>query len=185
MRLSSLLGGIVLGLILSSCTGAVGIDPSSAVQHTSATIRPHIPPTVVGFFPDPVLQGTVGGGWLLYSNGKVLSIPESLDATNPWLCNPATTACSYYGDLPSKGINVNDIVSMLPAPDGSGYYILGRNGSVYGFNVPYRGSIPAVDPGFQYPAVGMSLCGNDQGYYVIIDPTSASTKMYFVFGSGC
>lgn len=133
-------------------------------------------PRSAGFFADPALQDKGGGGWQLWSDGTVDAIPYGVTP--------------FFGDLPDMGVRVGNIVSMLADPSGTGYYLLGADGGVFSFCLPWHGSVPGLGPlpPPHYPAIGMSWCGPDvtpaetpSGYVVQVDSGWVSPGEYYPF----
>jgi hypothetical protein len=47
--------------------------------------------------------------------------------------------------LPALGVNVSNIVSIVPTPDGGGYWLIGSDGGVFAFgDATSLGSLPGV-----------------------------------------
>ena len=50
-----------------------------------------------------------------------------------------------YGDLPSLGVSVNNIASIVPVPGGAGYWLIGSDGGLFAFpNAPFENSLPGL-----------------------------------------
>src|SRR5579862_6979755 len=120
MRRTGLVTALGAGIALGTSLGGratLGQAPTASSAHSSPAPTPPAPVAKpVGYFQGPVGY-TTGGGWVVWSNGLVKAMG-----------GPAT-----YGDLPSRGIHVNDIVSMLPTYNGRGYYLVGADGGVFAF----------------------------------------------------
>jgi hypothetical protein len=53
-------------------------------------------------------------------------------------------AAPYRGSLPGDGVHVGDVVSVLGAAGGGGYWLVSSDGGVFAFGVPYLGSLPGL-----------------------------------------
>ena len=50
-----------------------------------------------------------------------------------------------HGSLPGLGVTVSNIVSIVPTPDGGGYWLIGSDGGVFAFgDATSQGSLPGV-----------------------------------------
>jgi hypothetical protein len=168
MALATFVARVLAAVALSLSVGA-GTVTSHARPHTSSPAA-----TVVGFYADPALYSNGGGGWELWSDGEVDTVPDTQCLANCQLvppCDPTQFPC-FYGDLPTIGVHVDDIVSMLANPTGTGYYLLGRDGGVFSFRLHYYGSMPALGESGLPPAIGMSWCGTyspPTGYAIVVN----------------
>jgi hypothetical protein len=73
-----------------------------------------------------------------------------------------------HGSLSSRGIHVNDIVA-IESPDAGGYWLVGANGTVYGFgDAHYRGSCLQANSGCKgiSDIVGIADAGSS-GYWLV------------------
>ncbi|HLG67473.1 MAG TPA: IPT/TIG domain-containing protein [Acidimicrobiales bacterium] len=69
------------------------------------------------------------GYWLVAANGKVYGFGGA----------------ASFGDLPSLGVNVADIVGMVPTSDGKGYLLVGADGGLFAFgDAVFLGSLPGL-----------------------------------------
>jgi glucose/arabinose dehydrogenase len=65
------------------------------------------------------------------------------------------------------GLPAQPVVGMAPDPDGDGYWVVARDGGVFAFRAPFRGSLPAIVPFDRLvaPVDGMVPYGN--GYLLV------------------
>ncbi len=69
----------------------------------------------------------------------------------PVLLTSATGGVFTYGDapyqasIPGLGLTVNNIVTLVPSPNGGGYLVVGGGGGTFAFpNEVYSGSLPGM-----------------------------------------
>ena len=75
-------------------------------------------------------------------------------------------AARYFGSLPSDGVRVGDIVSVVATPDGRGYWLVGADGGVYAFgDAGYYGSVPGAGVRVS-DVVGMAATPDGRGYWL-------------------
>ena len=55
---------------------------------------------------------------------------------------------------------------MAPAADGTGYWLVARDGGVFAFSVPFYGSVAAAKPANYAGAVQLRATRSGRGYYV-------------------
>ena len=73
----------------------------------------------------------------------------------------------YFGSLPSDGVHVGNIVSVVRTPDGAGYWLASASGGVYAFgDARYFGSLPGDGIHVQ-DIVGMAVTPNGGGYWLV------------------
>lgn len=145
-----LLVGIALGATLGGARVATAADRTAVAPHP------------VGFFSDPALPLHDQAGWTLWSDGTLTVFNEPLLGRG----------------LPDDGVHVNDIVSMLPTPDGGGYLMLGADGGIFAFgDAHYRGSLPAR--GIHERAMSLVWCGNAQGGYGVYPANNLLPIQFF------
>ena len=131
------------------------VSPQSAVNATgciTASLSGSSSPTVAQ------LVGTV------FATTKVPHTDDNKDASSP-ASRPAKTAGydmvgsdggvfvfpdrdqsgGFFGSLPGLGVNVNNIVGMVPTATDQGYFLVGSDGGVFAFgNAPFLGSLPGL-----------------------------------------
>jgi Putative Ig domain/Fibronectin type III domain len=70
-----------------------------------------------------------GGFWVVGNDGTVTPYGEAVS----------------YSDLPSLGVTVSNIVSLVPTYDGKGYWLIGADGGVFAFgDAGSAGSLPGL-----------------------------------------
>jgi hypothetical protein len=96
--------------------------------------------------------GTSGGAyWLAGSDGGVFALGGA----------------GYFGSLPAKGVHVDDVTAMAPAPNGRGYLLAGSDGGVYAFgDAPYAGSLPGLGVDV-HNVVGLAMTPDGAGYWLV------------------
>ena len=73
----------------------------------------------------------------------------------------------YYGSLPGLGINVDDIVGMVPTADNGGYWLVGSDGGVFAFgDAGYVGSVPGTGNHVN-DIVGIAPTSDGRGYWMV------------------
>ncbi|HSZ36916.1 MAG TPA: Ig-like domain-containing protein [Acidimicrobiales bacterium] len=103
------------------------------------------------------------GYWMVAADGGVFAFGDA----------------PYLGSLPSRGVNVSNIVAMVSDPSTDGYYLIGSDGSVWNFNAPQLGDLPFF--GFHVSdIVGAALTPSDNGMYLV----GADGKVYVLVGDG-
>jgi len=136
--------------------------PSTPTPPSSPTAPSTVPPGS----PSPASTTAEGGYDLVGSDGGV------------FVFNPLGVSGGFYGSLPGMGIDVNDIVGMVPTANDEGYYLVGSDGGVFAFgNAPFYGSLPGQDV-HVHDIVGIIPTSGDTGYYLV-----GSDGGIFAFGS--
>lgn len=104
------------------------------------------------------------------SSGPLAGVVGSLDGNG---CLAVTSAgevrvlgdIGYYGDLPSKGVTVDDIVGIAATPDRRGYWLVGRDGGIFAFgDARYHGSSSGTSA---HDIVGMLGTPDGDGYWLV------------------
>ena len=73
----------------------------------------------------------------------------------------------YFGSLPSDGVHVGNIVSVVRTPDGAGYWLASASGGIYAFgDARYLGSLPGDGIHVQ-DIVGMAATPDGGGYWLV------------------
>ncbi|MHB8317618.1 MAG: hypothetical protein ACYDEP_00085 [Acidimicrobiales bacterium] len=73
---------------------------------------------------------------------------------------------SYYGSVPSVGINVDNIVGITPSPDRKGYYLVASDGGVFAFgDARFYGSMGGKP--LNQPIVGIANDPATGGYWEV------------------
>jgi hypothetical protein len=63
-----------------------------------------------------------------------------------WVITP------FRGSLPARGVQVSDIVGVVPTHDSRGYWIVGSDGGVFAFgDAGFMGSLPALGRALHHP----------------------------------
>jgi YVTN family beta-propeller protein len=91
---------------------------------------------------------------------------------------PTGQSGGFYGSLPGLGVNVSDIVGMVPTASDLGYFLVGSDGGVFAFgSAPFENSLPGIGVHVNN-IVGIVPTSNDQGYFVV-----GSDGGVFTFGN--
>jgi hypothetical protein len=146
-------------------TPAPPASPTTTVPPPSTPPVPATPTTSTS--PPQPTPSVKGGGYdLVGSDGGV------------FVFNPLGASGGFYGSLPGMGIDVDDIVGMVPTTNDQGYYLVGSDGGVFAFgNAPFYGSVPGQDV-HVHDIVGIIPTSGDTGYYLV-----GSDGGIFAFGS--
>jgi endoglucanase len=73
----------------------------------------------------------------------------------------------FYGSLPGLGVDVDDIVGIVPSSDGRGYFLVGADGGVFSFgDTTYEGSLPGLGVDVD-DIVGIVPSSDDRGYLLV------------------
>jgi hypothetical protein len=76
-----------------------------------------------------VADNTGQGAWALDQYGNVYQLGDA----------------PFYGDLSTLGAaQPSNIVSLVPYGNDTGYWIIGGDGGIFGYNAPYLGSLPSL-----------------------------------------
>jgi hypothetical protein len=112
-----------------------------------------IPVHAVGLAPTPSGQGY----WIATADAQVFAFGDAVlqAATGPSL--PA-------GGSDKPPPKPTSAVAIAASPDGKGYWLLGRDGGVFSFGVPFHGSVP--DRQSYGAAVDLRATDSGAGYYV-------------------
>lgn len=58
---------------------------------------------------------------------------------------PTNQPSGFFGSLPGLGVRVSNIVSIMPTPDGHGYWLIGSEGGIFAFgDAASLGSLPGL-----------------------------------------
>jgi hypothetical protein len=91
---------------------------------------------------------------------------------------PTGQAGGFYGSLPGLGVQVTNIVGMVPTANDAGYFLVGSDGGVFAFgNAPFENSLPGIGVHVSN-IVGIVPTSNDQGYFLV-----GSDGGVFTFGN--
>jgi hypothetical protein len=126
-----------------------------------------LPATAVGLAGTPSGQGY----WVATADAQVFAFGDAVlhAATGAGL--PAAGA----GAGPPKA--AAPTVAIAASPDGKGYWLLGRDGGVFSFGVPFHGSVAERQP--YDGAVSLEATPSGAGYYV-----AGADGSVFAFGDG-
>ncbi len=95
---------------------------------------------------------------------------------------PTGQPFGFYGSLPGLGVNVSNIVGIVPTNDDTGYDMVGSDGGVFVFptgqSAGFYGSLPGLGVNVS-DIVGMVPTNNDTGYDLV-----GSDGGVFVFPTG-
>jgi hypothetical protein len=69
---------------------------------------------------------------------------------------------NFFGSMGDKKLNA-PVQSLVPDPDGTGYWLVASDGGVFAFDAPFRGSMGAIP--LNQPVVGMVTYGD--GYLMV------------------
>jgi hypothetical protein len=126
-------------------------------------------PGVVGMAATPSGEGY----WIATADGRVVPFGDAVlhSATGgPLTDTAASAAAGATRPGPGPGTagkatpSAAPVVAIAASPDGSGYWLLGRDGGVFSFGVPFHGSVPDRQPYAQ--AVELRVTDSGAGYYV-------------------
>jgi len=141
-----------------------------------------VPMAAVGMAATPGGQGY----WIATADGHVLPFGDAVlhSATGGPLTDTASSAVAgVTGARPGPGTagkttpSTAPVVAIAASPDGKGYWLLGRDGGVFSFGVPFHGSVPDRRPYAQ--AVELRVTDSGAGYYV-----AGADGAVFAFGDG-
>jgi hypothetical protein len=137
-------------------SGAFFFPPAPAPASLLATYQA-VPPLMGLALP----FGASGRGyWLARNDGDVFPFGDAVS----------------YGTLPSKGVHVTDIKTVVSSPTGKGYWLAGSDGGVFAFgDAGFFGSTGAIH--LNQPVVGMAATPDGRGYWLV-----ASDGGVFAFG---
>ena len=115
--------------------------------------------TLDGPIVDAVATPSGRGVYMVAADGGVFVIGDAVFANS---VRGLLTAIHGPPGLPHA-----PIVGIVSDPDGKGYWIVAADGGVFGFNAPFRGSLPAIIPmaKLHAPVNGMVPYGN--GYVLV------------------
>ena len=99
---------VAVGITLTS--SIYGLLPAGATDSSRASAAPR----VVGVFPNN-MSGTSSGGYILYSNGKVIPL----------------AGAPYYGAGTNK--RLNDFVALITDQAGNGYWLITKTGMSFSY----------------------------------------------------
>ncbi len=69
------------------------------------------------------------GYWLVAADGRVTSYGDAVS----------------YGDLPTMGVHITNVTSLVPTQDDAGYWLIGHDGGVFSFgDAGFAGSLPGL-----------------------------------------
>jgi hypothetical protein len=95
---------------------------------------------------------------------------------------PTGQSAGFFGSLPGMGVNVNNIVGIVPTNNDRGYDLVGSDGGVFVFptgqSAGFFGSLPGMGVNVNN-IVGIVPTNNDQGYDLV-----GSDGGVFVFPTG-
>jgi hypothetical protein len=63
------------------------------------------------------------------------------------------TGVHFYGSLPGRNVNVNNVVGIALTPDDGGYYMAGSDGELYGFGDAHAGTQQVVTSNLPVAAI--------------------------------
>ena len=113
-----------------------------------------LPVKAVGLAATP----TGHGYWIATADGQVFAFG---DAVLPTATGSSVPVGAAGGAPPGP---TGQMVAIAASPDGTGYWLLGRDGGVFSFGVPFYGSV--VDRQPYAKAVELRASDSGQGYYV-------------------
>ncbi len=128
-------------------------------------------------FPLPVqavglaLTPTGQGYWIATADAQVFAFGDAVLHT---VTSGALPAGGAEGAPPKPN---GPTVAIAASPDGKGYWLLGRDGGVFSFGVPFHGSVGDRHP--YAKAVDLRPTDSGQGYYV-----AGTDGAVFAFGDG-
>ena len=161
---SSLGGGGDTYALVSDDTGtAVAPDGTDLQSHltalSSTTPPPTTTPTTTGSTPTtappaPTPPPAAPGYDLVGSDGGVFVFPVGRSG-------------GFYGSLPGLGVNVHDVVGIVPSSDDRGYFLVGSDGGVFSFgDTTFEGSLPGLHVAVS-DIVGIVPTADDRGYFLV------------------
>ncbi|MGH9012086.1 MAG: N-acetylmuramoyl-L-alanine amidase, partial [Acidimicrobiia bacterium] len=113
-----------------------------------------VPVNAVGLAATPTGQGY----WIATADAQVFAFGDAV-------LQAATGAALPAGDDPSPPPKpAGPTVAIAASPDGKGYWLLGRDGGVFSFGVPFHGSVGDRQP--YGKAVELRPTDSGAGYYV-------------------
>jgi len=113
-----------------------------------------IPVHAIGLAPTPTGQGY----WIATADAQVFAFGDAIVQA---ATGPSLPAGGSEGAPPKP---TGPMVAIASSPDGKGYWLLGRDGGVFSFGVPFHGSVPDRQPYGQ--AVDLRATDSGAGYYV-------------------
>jgi hypothetical protein len=129
---------------VTTTDGTSAVTPADRFTYLGGPVTPPPPPTP-----------TSSGYDLVGSDGGVFVFPTG-------------SSGGFYGSLPGLGVQVNDIVGMVPTADDQGYFLVGSDGGVFAFgNAPFLGSLPGLGVKPAQPITGIVPTGTDGGYFLV------------------
>jgi hypothetical protein len=136
--------------VLSSTGEVLAFGDASFVGSTAL-----LPFKTVGLASTPTAEGY----WIASADGRVFAFGDAVlaPAAGNRLVSGATGAVGEAKPTPT-------IVAIAAHPDGRGYWLLGRDGGVFAFDVPFHGSVAGRRPYDQ--AVNLRVTESGEGYYV-------------------
>jgi len=114
-----------------------------------------LPFKTVGMASTPSAEGY----WIASADGRVFAFGDAVLAPAAGNRLPSGAAGAMEEAKPSP-----TIVAIAAHPDGRGYWLLGRDGGVFAFDVPFHGSVADRRPYDQ--AVNLRVTESGGGYYV-------------------
>ncbi len=73
----------------------------------------------------------------------------------------------YFGSLPGLGVQVHDIVGIVPTATDAGYFLVGSDGGVFAFgDAPFENSLPGLGV-HVHDIVGIVPTATDAGYFLV------------------
>jgi peptidoglycan hydrolase-like protein with peptidoglycan-binding domain len=75
-------------------------------------------------------------------------------------------AASFYGSTEGKSL-AQPIVAMAATANGAGYWLVGKDGGVFGFNAPFFGSLGNFPFPLGAPITGMTATPDGKGYWLV------------------
>jgi ribosomal protein L24E len=146
--------------------GPVSVGGTTPPPTTPPATRPGgnpvpVPTTATTAPYRPIVAAPVSsnqGFWLLGRDGGVFSFGTA----------------QFYGSIGNIPLN-KQIVAMAAKPDGTGYWFVSSDGTIYAFKAPFWGSTANIK--LTKPIVGMAPTPSGQGYWLV-----ASDGGIFAFG---
>jgi hypothetical protein len=137
-------------MIRKLAAAAVLVALGASLGGTRVVQASDSPSHVIGFWTDPAMSRTTGGGWLVTNTGTVTPVG----------------AAPSYGQLGAG--TVADVVGLLATPDGGGYWLAGSDGGVFSFgDAHFRGSLPGRRIVPDMAIAGIASCGAGDGYVLV------------------
>jgi len=129
---------------------------TTSTTTTTTTTRPGTTPTTSpGSTPTttPTVPATPGYD-LVGSDGGVFVFPTG-------------RAGGFFGSLPGLGVQVHDVVGIVPSSDDRGYFLVGSDGGVFSFgDTSFEGSLPGLHVTVD-DIVGIIPTNDDRGYTLV------------------